>query len=65
MQSNKLEDQVFGIKAKAHDDYKIDTKFFGNIIMKTMILKEDEDEEYDRSSRRKKGNLLNIKKSLN
>jgi hypothetical protein len=62
--SNKLEDQVFWYKAKEHDDYKIGHKVFWQYHNENYDpSKEDEDGEYDRSSKRKKkGTLLNIKK---
>ena len=61
--SNKLQDQIFWYKAEAHKDFKLGAKEFWDISKD--INSDDEDDEYDPNSSRKKaaGPRINVKKS--
>tara|TARA_B100000214_G_scaffold366582_1_gene335715 strand:- start:29 stop:865 length:837 start_codon:yes stop_codon:yes gene_type:complete len=61
--SNKLQDQIFWYKAEPHKDFKLGAKEFWDISKD--INSDDEDDEYDPNSSRKKaaGPRINVKKS--
>ena len=61
--SNKLTDQIFWYKAGSHNHFKLGSKEFWEISKN--IGSDDEDEEYDPNSHKKKnkGANINIKKS--
>ena len=61
--SNKLQDQIFWYKAESHKDFKLGAKEFWDISKD--INSDDEDDEYDPNSSRKKaaGPRINVKKS--
>ena len=59
--SNKLTDQVFWYKASAHQSFKLGAKEFWE---KSKELGSDDEEElYDPNKTKKKGGLINVKKS--
>ena len=61
--SNKLQDQIYWYKAESHKDFKLGAKEFWDISKD--IQSDDEDDEYDPNSSRKKaaGPRINVKKS--
>ncbi len=61
--SNKLQDQIYWYKAESHKDFKLGAKEFWDISKD--INSDDEDDEYDPNSSRKKaaGPRINVKKS--
>ena len=61
--SNKLQDQIFWYKAQNHKDFKLGSKEFWEISKD--LNSDDEDDEYDPNSSRKKsaGPRINVKKS--
>ncbi len=61
--SNKLTDQIYWYKAESHKDFKLGAKEFWDISKD--IQSDDEDDEYDPNSSRKKaaGPRINVKKS--
>jgi hypothetical protein len=61
--SNKLQDQIFWYKATAHNDFKLGSKEYWDISKG--IGSDDEEEQYDPKSSRRKSNgpLINVKKS--
>ena len=62
--SNSLCDQVFWYKAETHDDFKICHPLFWKYHEDNYSPDSDDEEEYDlNSKRKKKGVLINVKKT--
>ena len=61
--SNRLQDQIFWYKAEAHNEFRLGSKEYWDISKG--IGSDDEEEQYDPKSARKKSNgpLINVKKS--
>jgi len=61
--SNKLEDQIFWYKAQPHNDFKLGSKEFWDLSKD--IGSDDENEQYDPASMRKRasGPKINVKKN--
>lgn len=60
--SNKLEDQIFWYKAEPHQNFKIGSKEFWD-MSKDLNSDDEEDEEYDPANIKKKGPVINVKKT--
>ena len=59
--SNKLEDQIFWYKASGHGEFKLGSKEFWE-LSKDLGSDDDEDDQYDPNSFKKKGPRINVKK---
>ena len=60
--SNKLEDQIFWYKASGHGEFKLGSKEFWE-LSKDLGSDDDEDDQYDPNSFKKKGPRINVKKN--
>tara|TARA_B100001142_G_scaffold327519_1_gene385337 strand:+ start:1803 stop:2636 length:834 start_codon:yes stop_codon:yes gene_type:complete len=59
--SNKLEDQIFWYKATGHGEFKLGSKEFWELSKD--LGSDDEDDQYDPQSFKKKGPRINVKKN--
>merc|ERR1711991_954764 len=60
--SNKLEDQIFWYKASGHGEFKLGSKEFWE-LSKDLGSDDDDDDQYDPNSFKKKGPRINVKKN--
>lgn len=60
--SNKLEDQIFWYKAEPHKNFKIGSKEFWD-MSKDLNSDDEDEEEYDPTNIKKKGPVINVKKT--
>ena len=61
--SNKLQDQIFWYKASAHGDFRLGSKELWEMSKDLASSDDEEGDEYDPNSARKKGPVINVRKN--
>ena len=61
--SNKLQDQIFWYKASAHGEFRLGSKEFWEMSKDLASSDDEEGDEYDPNSARKKGPVINVRKN--